>query len=506
MSNAISKDKSNPEDEVVLNLTTEEKNSDDSKPIVDTTSKRDNKKTQKKNKKQKKKGDAAGNTEEESVESQYSTLDKAGTIRRPENAENLPPTFIKREILKIPGTTPNNGINVRVMTYNVLAQCLARRDLFPDNGVGLKWKYRAVGLYDEISEYNPDILFLQEVDGIQYEPFWKEKLFKRLGLDSIYSTFSEKKPHGLVIAYRSSIFELEKQTSIKYDSVQGPFVTNLETKNSGVVLSLKIKSRGDNDAKEFNKTKGIIVATTHLYWHPNGSFQRALQFGQFLKEISHYIEHEYTKWPVIIGGDFNSSPDDLPYGFLMRNFKTPKDLDEKSRYLVERSLNHLFSEHGFCLQYISHDEKKKEEIVESVVTITTKKGPKQVSILKPEYVDECISEMLKLFASSYKNFKGFTYKPISVYGTYYELVDEPNTKAHEVFKEPEFSNWAHAWRGLLDYIFVFQYESTEFKPYDPVIVHELLKMPLGLDMGDHGQPRINEYPSDHLCLMSTLEI
>ena len=54
--------------------------------------------------------------------------------------------FIKRELLKVPHP-PNeslllnesNSINVKIMTYNILAQSLIRRELFPEAHDAIRW-------------------------------------------------------------------------------------------------------------------------------------------------------------------------------------------------------------------------------------------------------------------------------------------------------------------------------------------------------------------------------
>lgn len=64
------------------------------------------------------------------------------------------------------------------MSYNILAQTLIRREIYPTNGKILKWSVRSQILLDELKHYNADIMCLQEVDKVQYEGFWVSQLEK----------------------------------------------------------------------------------------------------------------------------------------------------------------------------------------------------------------------------------------------------------------------------------------------------------------------------------------
>jgi RNA exonuclease NGL2 len=88
-------------------------------------------------------------------------------------------TYIKREMLEVPHSTETGKKSVltfKIMTYNLLAQALIRRTLFPNNGDILKWQKRSKVLIQEIKDYACDILCLQEVDFVQYKTFWRPEL------------------------------------------------------------------------------------------------------------------------------------------------------------------------------------------------------------------------------------------------------------------------------------------------------------------------------------------
>lgn len=70
-------------------------------------------------------------------------------------------SFIKRPMVSLRSPTSTASLTCSIMTYNVLAQSLVRRSIFPTNGEALKWKNRSTVLANEIEYYSPDVLCLQ---------------------------------------------------------------------------------------------------------------------------------------------------------------------------------------------------------------------------------------------------------------------------------------------------------------------------------------------------------
>jgi RNA exonuclease NGL2 len=98
----------------------------------------------------------------------------------------------------------------------------------------------------------------------------------------------------------------------------------------------------------------------------------------------------------------------------------------------------------------------------------------------------------------------------------YKSVDPKNAGLDNERNEPFFSNWANTWRGLLDYIFIIKdwdigTDKREvdsictFETENDVRINKLLKLPHPDEMG-LGQPRENEYPSDHLCMIADISL
>jgi RNA exonuclease NGL2 len=103
----------------------------------------------------------------------------------------------------------NNAATFTVMTYNMLAQCLAKSDLFPflkKGGPILKRKNRHAKFLAEFQHYQPDIACLQEVD----ETFTADFGQALDGLD--YHVVYEKRKvghHGLCTMWKKSKYTQE---------------------------------------------------------------------------------------------------------------------------------------------------------------------------------------------------------------------------------------------------------------------------------------------------------
>jgi RNA exonuclease NGL2 len=117
-------------------------------------------------------------------------------------------------------------------------------------------------LYNEILSHAADIICLQEVDRL-------EKLLPVLA-DAGYShkyAAGPMKKHGCLIAYGKDKFTKVDEKVVYYDDEVVRTIgddrarrgCSFRTKNIGSILALKA-----NDAE----SKGIVVATTHLFWHP----------------------------------------------------------------------------------------------------------------------------------------------------------------------------------------------------------------------------------------------
>ncbi|ODQ61248.1 hypothetical protein WICANDRAFT_90593 [Wickerhamomyces anomalus NRRL Y-366-8] len=402
----------------------------------------------------------------------------------PEQVDTPPDLrFISRPILKIPRDESDplfskNGVNVKIMTYNVLAQALIRRTLFPTSGNAVKWFKRSQVLLSEFKHYNCDVLLLQEVDHVQFNSFWRSE-FEKLGYGAVFNRWGDKN-HGVAIFFRNI------------------------TKNVGLILALKFK---DSILQEFPKTdkKGILVGTTHLFWHPFGTYERTRQTYVILNKFREFINRvqvlQKGSWFHFFGGDFNAQPYDAPYLSITSK---PIHYDTRCKTVIECSTSFQYSKLREGLEDEDEDGGNIEKFGEN-----QPQHPVPDSFTPTEEQAQIVKDMEDLH-----NLQPM--RAISLYSVAYKLLHPENSGLDNEKGEPEVSNWAHAWRGLLDYIFYItewdlksdsQVKSlSEFEQLTNVKINGLLRMPPGKEMTEHGQPHEGEYPSDHLCMIADLTL
>lgn len=205
--------------------------------------------------------------------------------------------FMKRALLPIPSVSvPKNMINFSVMTYNILAQSLIRRKLFPLSGEALKWKNRQQVLLLELAHYNSSIMCLQECGLTMLQPCLHEFFDKR---NYGYAVHCGKgKAHGVLIAYSKQKFDIQHTQTINYDDTLISKVSKspkFTSNNVGLIVVLRERASGCK----------LIVATTHLFWHPLGICERLRQCKLLRQTISD-VKQAFPDGTLILAGDFNT--------------------------------------------------------------------------------------------------------------------------------------------------------------------------------------------------------
>ena len=216
----------------------------------------------------------------------------------------------------MPVKSESSGTRVRIVSWNMLAQCLVRRELFPGSDC-LKYKTRLPGIIAELSSYDFDVGCFQEVDSIN-EP---GQVVQKLGYAYEYERGYSNKKHGLMIAWRTKTSErpsfegpILKRVLCLDDmapwgtEVQGPSLTRI-TRNIALIVALPFSGREG----------GIIMATTHLFWHPRYGYERVRQAAivtHVLNELRQDTEQPWSSWPIVFAGDLNDQPHSSTYTML----------------------------------------------------------------------------------------------------------------------------------------------------------------------------------------------
>lgn len=206
----------------------------------------------------------------------------------------------------------STAFDFSVMSYNILSQ-----DLLQDNaylyhhcnpGV-LPWNHRLPNLLSEIQQYDADILCLQEVQEDHYENQIKPAL-QALGYQCEYKKRTGSKPDGCAVVFKSSHLSLLSSNPVEFFR-RGDAL--LDRDNVGLVVLLQPNDAvGQSDPSAF-----ICVANTHLLYNPRRGDIKLAQLAILLAEISRLsrLPNGSTN-PVVLCGDFNSTPWSPLYSFL----------------------------------------------------------------------------------------------------------------------------------------------------------------------------------------------
>ena len=183
-------------------------------------------------------------------------------------------------------------------------------------------------------------------------------LLEKAGYETHYRA-GVRKLHGCMIAYKKDRFSLVDERQVFYEnqvvnesedlSEDARIGKSFRTNNTAPIVALKDKDGDD----------GVIVATTHLFWHPRYTYERTRYLLLFRLVRSNFLQPDRQSailvrevlrlrsdlgkdWPCIISGgkdrriltsvnlidvvavvDFNFQPDDPAYSLLVGDAVLP---------------------------------------------------------------------------------------------------------------------------------------------------------------------------------------
>ncbi|KAJ7361651.1 Endonuclease/exonuclease/phosphatase [Mycena albidolilacea] len=409
--------------------------------------------------------------------------------------------LLARPWLNLNNTTPANGIRVKLMTWNLLAQCLVRRELFPTSGNVLKGAQRQPMLHAEILRHGADIMCLQEVDSL-------DKILPALEAAQYNHHFvaGPGKKHGCLVAFKRTYEKIDERL-IHYDELhvrsEGDENTrrgsSFRTRNIGSIVALKDLS---------NDGEGVVIGTTHLFWHPKYTYERTRQAGILVREMVKFrSDLQLENWPCMIAGDFNFSPDDPGYSLLVGD-----QLNAEQRDRLETSrVVHLSIDPTVPPTVKGAPAEDEGGAVDPDRVITSARRAVPADGLLSD------SELASLFSAANVVRSAYDeglrqYKEASSTGfpTFGDRMSLPRTK--KGYYEPEYTSYTHYWKvcsaflpqrhlltslskTVLDYIFILTDR--------PAVVDGLLSLPLVKDLVP-GLPQKGICGSDHLSLCAEI--
>ncbi|XP_059212328.1 protein angel homolog 2 isoform X2 [Centropristis striata] len=215
----------------------------------------------------------------------------------------------------VPPPWASRQFDFSVMSYNILSQELLQDNVYlyrhcPPSV--LPWDHRLPNLLAEIQHYNADILCLQEVQQDHYENQIKPAL-QALGYQCEYKKRTGSKPDGCAVIFKTSRLSLLSSNPVEYFR-RGDAL--LDRDNVGQVLLLQPNDAAA-PADPSDPSSFICVANTHLLYNPRRGDIKLAQLAILLAEINRLSRlPDGSTNPVVVCGDFNSTPWSPLYSFL----------------------------------------------------------------------------------------------------------------------------------------------------------------------------------------------
>mmetsp|Transcript_24748 Transcript_24748/g.59661 ORF Transcript_24748/g.59661 Transcript_24748/m.59661 type:complete len:1020 (+) Transcript_24748:65-3124(+) len=234
------------------------------------------------------------------------------------------------------------AMSLRVVTYNILADQNASRDVDKDDDADrmyshcknehiVKWRRHPLIIH-EILEYSPDVISLQEVDTDVFNGLLKPVLNAK-GYEGYYSQkgvdVSSGVREGCAIFWSLDVFEsvrpVDMRTHTFRQMIESFSCDDRMHKSQWKSLSDMsdlLDKHGHLKHVLFNKLghvmqtvvltqrasqEKVVIGNTHLFYHPMASHIRCLKILMACRQLE--IEHkENQNCPIIFCGDLNSHP------------------------------------------------------------------------------------------------------------------------------------------------------------------------------------------------------
>ncbi|KAI9207102.1 Endonuclease/exonuclease/phosphatase [Polychytrium aggregatum] len=229
-----------------------------------------------------------------------------------------------------------------VLSYNILCEKYSPQQSYAYTpSWALEWSYRRELLIQEILNYNPDIVCLQEVELGQYEDFFREQLSQHGEYDGVFHVKSRARTmavsdqrgvDGCATFYKNSKFTLIDKSLIEYQhyAMKRPGLRGSEDVINRVMIKDNVAVAILLETKETHQR--LVVANTHLHWDPQHRDVKLVQTAILMEELQRIIgtysqsgkqangaggkAGQQSPLPLILCGDFNSMPDSGVYEYL----------------------------------------------------------------------------------------------------------------------------------------------------------------------------------------------
>ncbi|OLY84626.1 D-lactate dehydrogenase [cytochrome] 2, mitochondrial [Smittium mucronatum] len=246
-----------------------------------------------------------------------------------------------------------------------------------------------------------------------------------------------------------------------------------------------VQQRDDTVAEVYPKVGGkarrLLVANTHLYWKPEAGFERLLQMSSILKAGTEFAsDPEVGRWPLILCGDFNTTPDDPLYSLLTLPKPVRLSQDEMDQLLPA------------TLDYSSSEDQDEPPALDQDRDLVQKQ--KEIEAV----YDSDLATVTRLITKFNSEFKEMSFS--SCYSKYMQ-VDSSHGKSPNYDGEPPYTNYTK-WKGTLDYILLQKCDDGATTSH--LVCKEILLLPPKSALIP-GLPNDN-FSSDHISIMAKISL
>ena len=258
-----------------------------------------------------------------------------------------PPDPIKRNLVtnKAAGGG-GGGARFRAVTYNCLAEIYATKQQYPYCDLwALSWDFRFQNLLREIMDVGPDVVCLQEVQADHYETHVYSAMAEA-GYEGVYKQKTRAsmglagKVDGCALFWRRQKFHLVESYSIEFNELAQRQVTqvmglNIRSEEGAATLNrlsrdnvaqlvvLELVQPPSLSRSSRDPMNQVCIANTHLYSNKDFPDVKLWQSWQLLQELETFVMSRGSNLPLMICGDFNSTPDTAVYDLMSRQAVHP---------------------------------------------------------------------------------------------------------------------------------------------------------------------------------------
>lgn len=270
-----------------------------------------------------------------------------------------------------------------VMSYNVLCKNYASKQHYGYVPMwALSWEYRRDLIIKEILSYMADIICLQEVEFDKYESFFHTQLSSLGNYKGFFwpktrartmNEYERSQVDGCATFWKSSVWvyflppvAMSIITIQSFRSLAGHCIELQQVslqdsslrKVEGIISRLTNK---DNIAvvtllEHMSTGLKLLVVNTHLHWDPTLTDVKLAQISLLMSEVQRllvnwgccYSSADVKQFPIVLAGDFNSTPDSSVFGFIESGV-TPRDHPDLEPYAYRETLLETFK-HQFDLK------------------------------------------------------------------------------------------------------------------------------------------------------------